>query len=249
MSGLLPWLGPSALLHAGLIALLAGVGTCAATDRPPVERDAFMVSAVVLPKSDGLPTRAAAPRVAPGDAPKVEKAPAATPPPPEPDRMVLPQQDAPQREGPKATATPRPTEPPAPRPKLSELVAAVGDEADEVSFETSPDGDPNAKPEAGLRAQFGRQMTAYERQVKDLIQHNWFPKSSGGDPSPDAWAAVTFSIDDDGNLQDAFQEASSGDFVYDQSCLRAVQRTRRVPPPPPDANRTVTVGFSPKDKQ
>jgi len=237
---------PSLLLHLPLLGLFV-VGTCEGKKRPPLDEDVFMVSAVVLPQSTALPKKAAAPKPrAAGESGQTKKeAPILD------NEMVLKDESKPKEEGPKPEVKPKKVEKEEPKPKrdLSALLNEVEEEADEVIFETSPDGDPNAKPVAGLQAKFGRQLTPYERAVRDAVQHNWFPKSSRGTPPEGTFAVITFELDDAGTIRDPRIEASSRDFVYDQSCLRAVQRTRRVEPPPADANRVISVGFSPKDKQ
>jgi TonB family protein len=241
-------LGPSLVVHLGLMGIFLAGAASEPRERPRIDRDVFMVSTVVLPKSQSLPTKAAAPKPpSPGETGETREAP-----PPRPDEMVLPEKKAPKIEGPKSVPEVKPRKPeptPKPRRDLSSLLDSVEEESDQVVFETSPDGDPNAKPQAGLQAQFGRQLTAYERLVRDAIQNSWFPKSGRGTLDDGLWAAVTFQVDDNGALIGPSLEQTSGDFVYDQSCLRAVQRTRRVEPPPSGANRTITVGFSPKDKR
>jgi TonB family protein len=242
------WRGllPSAVLHLPLLSLFV-VADCDRKPPPRLDEDVFMVSAVVLPKAEALPKKAAAPKPrAAGESGQTKKeAPILD------NEMVLKEKTE-KKEGPKPVEKPKTVEKEEPKPKkrdLSALLNQVEEEADDVIFETSPDGDPNAKPTAGLQARFGRQLTPYERAVRDAVQHNWFPKSSRGEPPADAFGVITFELDDSGTIRNPRIEASSGDFVYDQSCLRAVQRTRRVEAPPADANRIISVGFSPKDKQ
>lgn len=236
---------PSALLHVPMLFLFV-LADCDPRPPRPVDRDAFMVSAVVLPKSESLPTKAAAPKPkSAGEAGKqVKKAPIIE------GQMVLKEKKKEQDEGPKKPPPEvKEKEPEPKKPNLSDLLASVEEESDEVVFETSPDGDPNVKPAAGSRASYGRQLTAYERQVRDRVQYNWFPKGQTT-PLPDSlWAAVSFRVEANGAITDPAITEPSGDFAYDQSCLRAVMRTRSVPPPGPNDNRSISVGFSPKDKQ
>jgi TonB family protein len=243
----LPWtLAASVALHTPLLLALVFGWAGQPEARPLIDRDVYMVSAVLLPKSQGLPDKAAAPR--PPDPGQKGKAPE---PPPDPKQMVLKEKDAQEKKGPE-TQKPRPEEPDEKKkkkPSKEDLLARVDEESDEPRFETSPEGDENVNPDAGLRALYGRQLSPWERQVRDAVQYNWFPKSSAGTPKDDAWAAVGFTVDEQGNILEPALDHESGDLVYDQSCLRAVIRTRRVPPPPPDAARSVSVGFSPKDKQ
>lgn len=236
-------MGPSVLGHGLLlVALVAGVrGT---GPPPPLERDAFLVSAIVLPKAKALPTKASAPRPAPsGEAGK------AAPEPPRPDEMVLREKDDPTK-GEERTPSPEEPTPAAERkPSRAELIANLDDETKDVRFATDVEGSDDADPRDALRQRFGAQLSAYQREVRDAIQRNWFPKSSRGVAPPELWAAVTFTIDESGTISSPAIEAESGDFVYDQSCQRAVIRTGRVPPPPAEEPRTITVGFSPKDKE
>ena len=233
---------PSVLLHMGLAALMM-MSWYTPDRRPMIERDVYMVSAVVLPKADGLPDRASAPPPPPkGDQGTKPE------PPPKPNEMVLKKADqqatAGKREDPKEQPPPKKER----RSSRSDLLASLTSEDEEFRFATDPDGDEEAKPDLSLQQQYGRQLSAYERMVRDAIQYNWFPKYAGP-PRAEAWTAIGFTIDEHGNIRAPQIDHSSGDFVYDQSCLRAVTRTRRVRPPPVGANRAISVGFSPQDKQ
>ena len=232
---------PSVLLHVALIAAMT-FSWGATERRAMIERDVYMVSAVVLPRAEGLPDLASAPPPPPpgqqGELP---------PEPPRPNEMLLKTEQADASQGEPQPVSPEPPPKPQVRPSRAELLASLAPEDDELRFATDPDGDQQAKPDDSLRQQYGRQLTAYERRVRDAIQYNWFPKFAGSKRS-EAWAAIGFSIDKNGNIRDPKIDRSSGDFVYDQSCLRAVTRTRRVPAPPAGANRAISVGFSPQDK-
>lgn len=235
---------PSLLLHLPLVLMIA-FGTLGESDRPPLQRDVFMVSAVVLPKAKALPKKAAAPKpAAPGEAGKTPE------PPPRPDELVLREKAAPEAEGPKIEPVKQPT--PAPTPKrrdLSSLLAQVEEEADEVVFETSPDGSEDADPSQALRARFGRQLTGYERLVGDAIKANWHPTAMRMPVPEDLWTVVRFHIEENGALTGHSVEQPSGDWSYDSSCLRAITQTRRVQPPGPKDKRDVMLSFAPKDKQ
>ncbi len=237
---------PSLLLHVPLVLMLA-FGSIGEDKRPPITRDAFIVSAVVLPKAKALPKKAAAPKAPPaGEAGKKPE------PPPRPDELVLKQKKAPEAEGPKiepAKDPPKPEPTPPPRRDLSALVARVEEESDEVVFETSPDGSDDADPSQALKARFGRQLTAYERLVADAIKDNWHPTAMQMPVPEELWAVVSFSIEENGALSGPAMEQGSGDWSYDSSCMRALTQTRRVQPPGPKDKRTVMLGFSPKDKQ
>ena len=237
---------PSILLHLPLVLMIA-FGNFGQKDRPPITRDAFMVSAVVLPKAKALPKKAAAPKPPPpGEAGKKPE------PPPRPDELVLKEKAAPEAEGPKIEPKIEPTPAPAKTPKrrdLASLVARVEEEADEVVFETSPDGSDDADPTQALRARFGRQLTGYERLVGDAIKDNWHPTAMRMPVPEELWAVIRFHIEENGALTGHSVEHPSGDWSYDSSCLRAITQTRRVQPPGPKDNRDVLLSFAPKDKQ
>jgi hypothetical protein len=234
---------PSLLLHVPVVLMLA-FGTMGEKAQPPITRDVFMVSAVVLPKSKALPKKAAAPKPPPaGEAGTKPE------PPPLPNELVLKQKKAKDAEGKKVEPKqePTPKDPPKKR-DLSSLIARVEEEADEVVFETSPDGVEGATPSEDLRARFGRQLSPYERLVADAIKANWHPTAMQMPVPEDLWAVVSFTIEENGALSGPAMEQGSGDWSYDSSCLRAVTQTRRVQPPGPKDKRRVMLGFSPKDK-
>ena len=236
---------PSAILHLPLALLLVGAWG-GDSRRPLIDRDIYMVSAVALPKARDLPDKAAAPKKkqAPAPKPKPKSEPA-----PQPDELVLKEKRDEEKEPQEEEATePESSKANDRSTDRASLLASLTEKADELRFATDPDGDPEVEPEAGLKARFGRQLTPYERQVRDAIQYNWFPKFTG-QARDGLWAAVGFDIDTNGSILAPEIEESSGDYIYDQSCLRAVIRTRRVPPPPSDAARRISVGFSPQDKQ
>ncbi|MEE2829432.1 MAG: TonB family protein [Myxococcota bacterium] len=243
--GILPSLG----LHTLLLALwvlpgLWGISLpgCNSASPPLIDQDIFMVTAVVLPKATSLPTKAAAPK--PPEAGETGQKEA---PPIVEDQVVL---KTPVAEKKKGTKT-KPKEKPKEKPKKKsrkDLLASVEEDADELIFETSVEGDPAAKRDRALLARFGRPLSAYERQVHDQIKENWFPKFTSSSPDPDVWAAMTFTLGDDGTIRSPSVERSSKDRVFDMSCLRSISRTRRVPPPPADAPRVFHIRFSPEDK-
>lgn len=237
---------PSLLLHVPLVLMLA-FGNFGQDDRPPIQKDVFMVSAIVLPKAKALPKKAAVPKPQPrGEAGKAPE------PPPRPDELVLKEKKAPEAEGPKEAPVqekPKPTPTPKKRPNLADLVASVEEEADEVVFETSVEGSEDADPTQALKARFGRQLTGYERLVGDAIKANWHPTAMSM-PVPDTlWAVISFTIGENGALTSPAMEQGSGDWSYDSSCMRAITQTRRVQPPGPKDKRTVMLSFSPKDKR
>lgn len=251
-SGLLRGLLPSTGLHLLLLGALTLPGLlgialpgCSHRPSPLIDKDIFMVEAVVLPKARSMPKKAAAPKPqeAGEQGQKVE-------PPILEDQMVLKKKQEQKKEGVKKKPAKKPEEKVEKKKSREDLLAArTEEEADEPIFETSPDGSDDAKKDQALKARFGRPMNAYERLVHDRIKDNWFPKFTQQTPDPKTWAVVSFEIDASGNITSPAMERRSGDRVYDSSCLRAVSRTRKVPPPPSGASRSFHIRFSPEDKK
>jgi TonB family protein len=72
----------------------------------------------------------------------------------------------------------------------------------------------------------------YLAQMLDRIGASWSDPYSGA--SRRFKATVVFVIERDGSLKEAAVETGSGDRLYDDACLRAVQVTDRLPPLPPE---------------
>jgi len=234
---------PSFLLHLPVVLVLMSSFGAARDEAPMIDRDVYMVSTVVLPRAVGLPDKASAPR------PRPEGVKTATEtPPPRPDEMLLATPEATKDKGETEKQPKEQAKEPPKRPSRADLLARLNVDEGEARFATDPDSESDVEPDSGIQERFGRSLTAYERRVRDAIQYNWFPKFRGT-VKASLWTAVSFTIDANGTIRDPRIEQASGDFVYDQSCLRAVSRTRRVPPPPSNANRSISVGFSPEDKQ
>jgi TonB family protein len=204
-----------------------------------------MVEAVVLPKARRMPKKAAAPK--PREVGKAGKKVAA---PIIKDQMVLKTKTEEKKEGEDRTPEEKPEKQPKKKKSRADLLAARTQEtSDKPIFETSVDGDKDVKPDKALASKFGKPMSAYERRIHDRVKDNWFPKFNQTQPDPSLWAVVSFDIDDSGNISGPSLGRRSGDRVFNSSCLRAVARTRRVPPPPQDAPRRFHIRFSPEDKK
>ncbi len=252
LAGILPSIG----LHLVMVAVLLGVGMLGkGKANPLLDKDIYMVSAVVLPKADSLPDKATAP--------KPETDPGAKQDAPEPveDEMVLNVSEP----EPTPEATPEPKEEPTPKakapeepktPSRDELVASVNaDESDEVRFETSTEGSEDATPSSRWQQYEGRQMTPWERRLQDRIKDNWLPGSrqgkfvaGSGNIDSSLRTVVSFKVTGSGAFASPQIVHRSGDAIFDQSCLQAVIRTRRFEAPPEDP-WTVNLLFDPADKQ
>jgi len=248
--GFVAGLPGSIVLHLSLLGTFFLAGMIGERERDPLlDKDIYMVSAVVLPKSEGLPDKATAPPVAPKE----------TPPPPVEGAMILPEPavepDPTPKPTPKPTATPKP-EPTPKRRSRDDLLAAVGaDESDRARFATDPDGEEGAEPSA-FSAFDGVRLSPYQRRLTDRIKDNWHPGSRQGKYAPGKGnidmslrTVVQFRLKDDGAISSPSIRHPSGDPVYDQSCLLAVTRTRRFDAPPEGEARRIEVLFDPRDKQ
>ncbi len=70
----------------------------------------------------------------------------------------------------------------------------------------------------------------YLQQMLERIGENWAESYLG---APDRLrATVQFVVERDGRLTEVKLEKSSGDVLYDESCVRAVIITRKLPPLP-----------------
>ena len=235
----------SALLHAALLALML-FGWSMSDDPPPLLKpDAFYVSAVVLPRAQAMPDKAT--RVVkppPGEAGEKPT------PPPKPDEMVLPEEDAPKREGePEEPKTEAPEDEPTPKPKSrAELLAERGDPSDKERFATDVDGDADATPSA-LDPRFGKQMSRYDREIHDRVKERWQPGLALINQMQDGVSAViSFTITETGAIEDLAVADGSGNYAFDMSCAAAVQRAGQMQPPP-KAPWSVSILFRPEEKR
>ncbi len=242
---------PSAGLHALLVGAMILPGLWGITlpgcgHRPPplLDRDIFMVEAVILPKAKRMPKKAAAPKP-----PEIGKSGKKAPEPVIKDQMVLKTKDREKKAGKERPPEKKPEKKPKKKSRADLLAARTTETSDKPIFETSVDGDEDVEPDMALASKFGKPMSAYERRVHDRVKDNWFPKAGQSPPAPSLWAVVSFDVDDSGNIAGPSLQRRSGDRIFDSSCLRSVARTRRVPPPPSDAPRRFHIRFSPEDKK
>jgi len=88
----------------------------------------------------------------------------------------------------------------------------------------------------------GFEFLSYRQRIFALIKRNW----ANAVRSAGLVAAVRFEIAPDGEVSGVQLVRSSGDKAYDQSVVRAVQRSSPLPPPPEryrDEFREVVVDF------
>jgi TonB family protein len=88
----------------------------------------------------------------------------------------------------------------------------------------------------------GFEFLSYRQRVFNTIKSNW----ANAVRHPGLIAAVRFEIQTDGGVSNVELVRSSGDKAYDQSVVRAVQRSSPLPPPPEryrDEFREVVIDF------
>jgi TonB family protein len=88
----------------------------------------------------------------------------------------------------------------------------------------------------------GFEFLSYRQRVFSTIKSNW----ANAVRHPGLVAAVRFEIQMDGGVSNVELLRSSGDKAYDQSVMRAVQRSSPLPPPPEryrDEFREVVIDF------
>jgi len=109
--------------------------------------------------------------------------------------------------------------------------------------EVSTEGDPNGDKHSDSNT--ATQGDAYATAVHNAIQDHWSVPSglSLGDVL-NFQATVTVRISEDGTLLEPRLSHSSGNGLFDDACLQAVQATRRVPPPPASQQRMYRRGLN-----
>jgi colicin import membrane protein len=88
----------------------------------------------------------------------------------------------------------------------------------------------------------GFEFLSYRQRIFGTIKSNW----TNTVRTPGLVAAVRFELAADGGVSNVELVRSSGDRVYDQAVVRAVQRSNPLPPPPEryrDDFREVIVDF------
>jgi TonB family protein len=93
---------------------------------------------------------------------------------------------------------------------------------------------------------------AYATQIMEAVRKNWsVPTGLSIGEVITFETEIRISIGPDGEIISSSVRKSSGNSLYDDSCLQAVQATRRLPPPPPAIRamyrRGVALAFGGKD--
>ena len=220
-----------------------------------VEAKPIKVEAKVEPKPKKVEAKPAPPKVeAKKPEPKPEPKPVAkAEPAKEPPKPAEPAKPAAEPASQQAAATPpaKPaTAPSRPAPAASKAAGATDDYAaaaerfrGQMAAVGSGAGAPGAGvagggPGGGVLGEGGDgrgggqirslEYIAYLQRVRNAVQERWASAIS----QPGLVAAVRFQIAPDGTVSDVRLEQSSGNAVYDQTAVAAVQRVGRLPPPP-----------------
>ncbi|MGE4506084.1 MAG: energy transducer TonB, partial [Desulfovibrionaceae bacterium] len=81
--------------------------------------------------------------------------------------------------------------------------------------------------------------------VAKSVKQNWSYPAYGA--QDDLLASVELTIAADGTIQSYRLTRSSGREAYDDSVLRAVASTAKVPPPTRDDLRVIVINFNPRE--
>ncbi|MDZ7344843.1 MAG: TonB family protein [candidate division KSB1 bacterium] len=144
----------------------------------------------------------------------------------------------PPKEQPASPPTPKPvpsTKPPAktkaePKPQKTTLAPPNAQRTPEKdnAVERAPSGGHALKIDA-VEFPFPHYLVLLQYR----IETNWQPPPTGGGTHV---ATIYFKIARDGQLLEAKLEKSSGNYIFDQAALRAVQRANPLPPLPAASN-------------
>lgn len=164
-----------------------------------------------------------------------------TPPPPEAPPEVIKIAEDP-------TAAPAPVEAPRPEtPKISKDLKRALNRARQLQALAEPEPDEGqltgSTSGTATEASAG---DAYATAIFEAVRRNW---SAPSGLVSDAELArlvteVRIKIADDGTVNDVRLVKSSGNSYFDDSCVSAVQATRKLPPPPANFRRAAARGVS-----
>jgi TonB family protein len=85
----------------------------------------------------------------------------------------------------------------------------------------------------------------YLTAVVEAIKRNWsVPRGLSLGMANNLEAEMKISIGDDGQILSSSVRKSSGNALYDDACLQAIQATRTVPPPPADRRARMRRGIA-----
>lgn len=152
------------------------------------------------------------------------------------------------------TAAPAPKEAPRPEdPEVSKDLKRALERARKLaaaSAEEPPEGLPTGS--AAGTATEASAGDAYATAIYEAIRRNWtVPTGLSLGAASALETDVIVTISDDGRLGTPRIKKSSGNELFDASCMEAIQATRDVPPPPPSERakyrRGVVLQFEGKD--
>ncbi len=250
-----PWdLLLSLLLHGTVVLfLLLGRG-CIEDDQPLFDPDEIMqVQMVALPKARGRnPDRATRAPSPPPPAPVPE----AAMPSPEPFAEPHPSNSETRPEEPPPKADSRDRRADVLRQlRRSELIKDIQAPLGDVDRSAT---DPNStlSPEEafaglGTGAPMDPDLARYQSQIRRIVLPNWTPLPRIIQDNPDLFTIVEVTLDADGKIEKTRMARPSGNTSYDESCIRAVQKSGRLPLPPPKfqnlASRGIWIHFPASD--
>jgi TolA protein len=82
----------------------------------------------------------------------------------------------------------------------------------------------------GSPEQIDPRLMAYNQRLRDSVQRNWILPE--GHNNKGLVVVINFNIRRDGSVERIWIEQSSGNAVFDNSALRAAEKTAPFPPPP-----------------
>ncbi|MDA8388394.1 MAG: cell envelope integrity protein TolA [Nitrospiraceae bacterium] len=237
----------TAILHAVILAALA-----VSIRRPYIVLHPFEVNLVAPPSKNLFAAKTAAPNMAPKPAVRPrEKAEKAVPPPrPERQRQAM-------AASPQAERRARRREQSFVNDAIARLRARQQDQSlvnralerlqgvaqvENAVIEISKKDNKTRAVASSGAAGGNAALNGYLQMVEAKIWHNWyFPdlKTHGGK------AVISIQILKDGTIIANGFDKRSGDALLDDSAMRAIRRTGKVPPPPPPYPLEIAVGFTP----
>jgi TonB family protein len=222
------------LIHAGLVGLV-WYGQRKGPEGDPVPRDILVTQMVKLGKPR---EKFWLPRLVQPPKPKVL----------EPEIKVA--------DDPNAKPTEKPKEKEKEKPEKPEYSKKVEDVLNrrrallQAAAEEPPEGLPTGS--ASGTANTASEGDAYATQIMEAVRKNWtVPTGLSVGEVINFEAEIRIAISPDGEILRSSVHKSSGNSLYDDSCVQAVLSTRRVPPPPPAVRtmyrRGIALVFGGKD--
>jgi TonB family protein len=243
--------GASLGLHAGAVGLVLVLQTLTPTDPLFKPEDVMVVQAVALPKpvNDWLPDK---PMHTPDPIVGQDtEAPEITP--PTASDMILEDEKAPETKGTKS------------REKEREALLREERKAELLRDMSTPEGpqdqvqtDPNGvNPEdaiLGVGVGINDPVVAkWQAEARARILPNWTPIPAVVASHPDYAVILVVRVSDTGEMTEPEIYRGSGDSAFDQTALRAIYKTKTIPPAPDkyreSAAKGVLITLAAKDKQ